>query len=431
MNPTGICSSIHILTSNFQILLSRDWRGDLPPNYLECFIEKEKRDSNDLQTSPIIYDACLDVTFAYIRHNGLYILSTSKHRSDGSALLTFMLKLIDIFQYYFHSVEEESIRDNFVIIYELLDEVIDHGYPQFTDAKILSEFITVGANALSSVVVPEAITNSVSWRSPGIKYKKNEVFLDVVETVDLSVNSAGSVVRSNVSGVLKMKAFLSGMPECKLGLNESIVLAVPGRDGTGKSITLEDVKFHHCVRLDRFENEKSITFIPPDGAFNLMSYRLSNPTENPLIALESSTEIFSRTRIKYTIKLFGKFKEKCSAVNVEVKIPVARDATSPEVNVAVGNVMYVPEQESLIWSIKSLPGQKEYILQVKICLPSVNRAQMNEALRNPPIALKFEVPYFTVSGVQVRYLKVSEKSGYQSLPWVRYTTEAGTYEFKM
>jgi AP-1 complex subunit mu len=150
-----------------------------------------------------------------------------------------------------------------------------------------------------------------------------------------------------------------------------------------------------------------------------------------LIALESSTEIFSRTRIKYTIKLFGKFKEKCSAVNVEVKIPVARDATSPEVNVAVGNVMYVPEQESLIWSIKSLPGQKEYILQVKICLPSVNRAQMNEALRNPPIALKFEVPYFTVSGVQVRYLKVSEKSGYQSLPWVRYTTEAGTYEFKM
>jgi AP-1 complex subunit mu len=431
MNPTGICSSIHILTSNFQILLSRDWRGDLPPNYLECFIEKEKRDSDDLQTSPIIYDACLDVTFAYIRHNGLYILSTSKHRSDGSALLTFMLKLIDIFQYYFHSVEEESIRDNFVIIYELLDEVIDHGYPQFTDAKILSEFITVGANALSSVVVPEAITNSVSWRSPGIKYKKNEVFLDVVETVDLSVNSAGSVVRSNVSGVLKMKAFLSGMPECKLGLNESIVLAVPGRDGTGKSITLEDVKFHHCVRLDRFENEKSITFIPPDGAFNLMSYRLSNPTENPLIALESSTEIFSRTRIKYTIKLFGKFKEKCSAVNVEVKIPVARDATSPEVNVAVGNVMYVPEQESLIWSIKSLPGQKEYILQVKICLPSVNRAQMNEALRNPPIALKFEVPYFTVSGVQVRYLKVSEKSGYQSLPWVRYTTEAGTYEFKM
>ena len=140
-----------------------------------------------------------------------------------------------------------------------------------------------------------------------------------------------------------------------------------------------------------------------------MSYRLSNPSENPLIALDSSMELLSRTRIKYTIKLFGKFKEKCSAMNVEVKIPVVRDVTSPEVNVAIGNVTYAPEQESLIWSIKSLPGQKEYMLQVKICLPSVNSAQANEASRSDPIAVKFEIPYYTVSGVQVRYLKVNEK----------------------
>jgi len=36
-----------------------------------------------------------------------------------------------------------------------------------------------------------------------------------------------------------------------------------------------------------------------------------------------------------------------------------------------------------------------------------------------PISVKFEIPYFTVSGIQVRYLKIMEKSGYQALPWVR------------
>ncbi len=36
-------------------------------------------------------------------------------------------------------MEEESIRDNFVIVYELLDEMMDFGYPQATDAKILQE----------------------------------------------------------------------------------------------------------------------------------------------------------------------------------------------------------------------------------------------------------------------------------------------------
>ena len=67
-----------------------------------------------------------------------------------------------------------------------------------------------------------AVTNAVSWRSEGIKYKKNEVFLDVVESVNLLVNSNGTVVRSEVMGALKMRTFLSGMPECKLGLNDKV-----------------------------------------------------------------------------------------------------------------------------------------------------------------------------------------------------------------
>ena len=33
-----------------------------------------------------------------------------------------------------------------------------------------------------------AVTNAVSWRSEGIKYRKNEVFLDVVESVNLLVS---------------------------------------------------------------------------------------------------------------------------------------------------------------------------------------------------------------------------------------------------
>ena len=40
---------------------------------------------------------------------------------------------------YFKELEEESIRDNFVVIYELLDELLDFGYPQTTDSKILQE----------------------------------------------------------------------------------------------------------------------------------------------------------------------------------------------------------------------------------------------------------------------------------------------------
>ena len=56
-------------------------------------------------------------------------------------------------QEYFKELEEESIRDNFVICYELLDELVDFGYPQTTDAKILQEYITQVSEWLDSSVL--------------------------------------------------------------------------------------------------------------------------------------------------------------------------------------------------------------------------------------------------------------------------------------
>ena len=53
-------------------------------------------------------------------------------------LVSFMHKLCEVFAEYFKEVEEESIRDNFVIVYELMDEVMDYGSPQFTDSKVNS-----------------------------------------------------------------------------------------------------------------------------------------------------------------------------------------------------------------------------------------------------------------------------------------------------
>ena len=35
------------------------------------------------------------------------------------------------------------------------------------------------------------VTNAVSWRSENIKYRKNEVFLDVIESVNLLVSMYG------------------------------------------------------------------------------------------------------------------------------------------------------------------------------------------------------------------------------------------------
>jgi AP-1 complex subunit mu len=40
------------------------------------------------------------------------------------------------------------------------------------------------------------------------------------------------------------------MPECKLGLNDRVLLEAQGRTTKGKAIDLEDIKFHQYVWLN-------------------------------------------------------------------------------------------------------------------------------------------------------------------------------------
>uniref|UniRef100_A0A914LCS8 MHD domain-containing protein n=1 Tax=Meloidogyne incognita TaxID=6306 RepID=A0A914LCS8_MELIC len=166
---------------------------------------------------------------------------------------TFLYKLVGVFSEYFKDVEEESVKDNFVIIYELLDEMMDFGYPQVTEGRILREYITQEGYKLekSQIRPPMAVTNAVSWRSEGIKHRKNEVFLDVIESLNLLANANGVVLQSEIIGSVKMRVFLTGMPELRLGLNDKVQFENTGR-GRSKTVELEDIKFHQCVRLSRF-----------------------------------------------------------------------------------------------------------------------------------------------------------------------------------
>jgi len=239
------------------------------------------------------------------------------------------------------------------------------------------------------------------------------------------------VLRSEILGSLQMRSYLSGMPELKLGLNDKLLMESSGRRaGKGRAVEMEDIKFHQCVRLARFENDRTISFIPPDGEFELMSYRL-NTQVKPLIWVEAMVEPHSHSRIEYMIKAKSQFKQRSTANNVEIIIPVPPDADTPTFKASVGMAKYAPERDAIIWTIKQFHGGKEYLMRAHFGLPSISQGDESVGrVEKPPVSVKFEIPYFTVSGIQVRYLKIIEKSGYQALPWVRYITQNGDYQLR-
>jgi AP-1 complex subunit mu len=233
-----------------------------------------------------------------------------------------------------------------------------------------------------------------------------------------------------------MKSFLSGMPRLKLGLNDKVLFdARGGRRGGGrnKGVDMEDIRFHHCVPLNRFENDRTITFIPPDGAFDLMTYRLSTKVK-PLIWAQCQIQKHSGSRVEYLIKVKSNFKRRSTANDVEIIVPVPADADSPNYKSSIGKVDWMPSENQFIWKIKNLQGEKKYLMRAHFGLPSIQNEELEskgDSVASTPLKIKFNLPYYTCSGLQVRYLKITEDSGYQALPWVRYITEAGDYAIRI
>mmetsp|Transcript_4100 Transcript_4100/g.4646 ORF Transcript_4100/g.4646 Transcript_4100/m.4646 type:complete len:456 (-) Transcript_4100:5-1372(-) len=453
-----VASAVFITDLQGKAIISRNYRGDVALNKVIERFAQYLMEVEDEAKKPVFHvDLNGDVHagedvgatgtggehYIYVSHQNVYLCAVTTKNSNVALIFTFLYRLAQVFKDYFGSLEEESIRDNFVVIYELLDETMDHGMPQSLDSNILRSFITQDANRMSEdskSKPPVALTNAVSWRAEGIKHKKNEIFLDVVEKLNLLVATNGTVLHSEINGAVKMRSFLTGMPELKLGLNDKLMFEATGRSNqtrTGKSIELEDIKFHQCVRLARFENDRTISFIPPDGEFDLMTYRL-NTHVKPLIWVEAVVEPHKGSRIEYMIKTRSQFKSRSVANNVEIIIPVPPDVDSPSFKSSVGNVTYLPDKDAIVWTIKQFHGGREFLMRAHFGLPSISAADVDpdgkkkgENSWKKPISVNFEIPYFTVSGIQVRYLKIIEKSGYQALPWVRYITANGDYQLRM
>ena len=298
----------------------------------------------------------------------------------------------------------------------------------------------------SSKITMQA-TGAQSWRRADIKYRKNEAFVDVIEDVNLLMSAAGTVLRADVAGQIVMRAYLTGTPECKFGLNDRLTLGDGSGDGagdgplnsldgprTGKkatkaaagSVTLEDCQFHQCVRLGRFDADRIISFVPPDGEFELMRYRA---TENVILPFKVHAIVneVGRTKVEYSIAVRANYGSKLFATNVVVRIPTPLNTARVTERTSQGKAKYEPEHNNIVWKIARFAGQSEYVLSAEAMLTSMTT---QKAWSRPPLSLDFSLLMFTSSGLLVRYLKVFEKSNYSSVKWVRYMTRAGSYEIR-
>jgi AP-4 complex subunit mu-1 len=56
------------------------------------------------------------------------------------------------------------------------------------------------------------------------KYKKNELFVDILERINCSIDPDGKTEYCEIVGSIIMRSFLTGKPIVRLGLNEDLII---------------------------------------------------------------------------------------------------------------------------------------------------------------------------------------------------------------
>jgi len=429
-------AAVLILTARGDVVIHRAYRDDVTRAVADAFrTEVIAASSSSLaaeegtQLAPVrLVDA--QSSFLHSRKNGLYFTALARTNVNAVLVFEFLFQLQRIFAAYLgDDFSENDIRGNFTLVYELLDEVLDFGYPQNCSVEMLKLYINLGnvkevSPEKSKKLTPE-ITGAVDWRRAGVKHKKNEVFVDVMEEMSLLVSVDGSQLSCEAAGSINLKVFLSGMPECQLSLNDKISLSsepVLG-DETGaieSTVEFADCTFHRCVKLGQFERDRTITFVPPDGEFVLMKYRISENVSVPFQVIPVVEEI-GKTKVVYNVRLICQIPGDETAKNIVLKIPCPGTTAKARPFVTKGKAKYDPVEQAILWRIRKLVGGMEATFT---CTVDTVPSTKEKSWSRPPIQVNFMVPMWTASGMKVRYLKVIEQSYARSKVYVKYLTKA-------
>ena len=119
-------SGIYLIDKKGKVLVQRRYRSDIPSSTYDVF-NKAMKKVDHVTAKPIFTEK--GMTFCYTKHSNITFLAVTKRNSNATMVFSFLYKLIEIFKEYFNEIDDDSIKDNFVIIYELLDEMMDNGYP--------------------------------------------------------------------------------------------------------------------------------------------------------------------------------------------------------------------------------------------------------------------------------------------------------------
>ncbi|XP_030009644.1 AP-4 complex subunit mu-1 [Sphaeramia orbicularis] len=439
-------SQIFILSSKGDHLIYKDFRGEAGSDVVSIFYEKVMTLTGD---QPPVVMSHKDLQFIHVRQGGLYWVATTTADSSPFTIIEFLNRLAALVKDYCGSLSEKMVQMNFALIYELLDEVVDYGYIQTTSSDVLKNFIQTeavssrpfslfdisnvglfGAETQQSIVAPSsAATRPIqSSREQG---GKSEIFVDVIERMTIVIGSNGMLMKADVEGEITVKCYMPNCTEMRIGLNEEFSIGKSQLRGYGAAVRVDECSFHQAVRLDEFDSHRILRLCPSQGEQTVMQYQLSDDLPSaPPFRLFPTIERDSGGRLLMYLKLRCDLPPKSAALNVCATVPVPKGCVSlsQELSSPDQSAELKPQSRAVVWKVPRFTGGTQLSALFKLDVPGLSSASMQEV---GPVGLSFELPKYTATGLQIRFLRLSPVQPGPSQRWVRYVTHSDSYTIRI
>jgi AP-3 complex subunit mu len=465
--------SIFILSPTGEVLIERHFRGVTSRSVCAYFWDKASVSLNhhgglstttSLLTSEEqqlllpLHDSILPVMeVPESAHGTVYIISVLRDGLSYLAVLPaevsplmvmeFLHRVADIFVDYFGSPADESaIKDNFSTVYQLLEEMVDYGWPLTTEPNALMAMIrppsvmaklqsVVFSNTTVADELPSGTISNMPWRTSEVSYSQNEIYMDVVEEVNAIVDATtGNLVSSDVSGSIQCQSHLSGIPDLLLTFKEPELI--------------DDCSFHPCVRYGRFERDQAVSFVPPDGNFQLMRYSISaerranfspplechsqwNITKPDKKAAnpEPSARLMVQTRVRTLSSLIMSSSRKDTRTVIEdvaVTIPFPKQVRTATFEVSTGSIVYDEAGKVAKWTL----GKIDHTVRAQLSATlKLQKHDEDDDIHAPNLSLHWKIPLASVSGLTVSGLSLAGEA-YRPYKGVRNVTKSGLYQVR-
>eukprot|EP00871_Galdieria_phlegrea_P004122 jgi/Galph1/4710/GphlegSOOS_G3340.1 len=382
------------------------------------FWQQVLKASSPEELTPLLHFPNFDIAHIYV--SGVFLVATIRKKTSASSALELLHYLVSLLVDYFGEFNEHAIKENFVTVYEIIEEFLDHGFPFTVEVASLKELVPppsllkrVLGTVTSSSLLPKTDTSDwnqrkrISWRNPNTRYAHNEIFVDIIEELSAIVNAKGEFVHSEIVGNIIVNCRLSGMPELTLYLNEPSIA--------------KHCFLHPCVRYARFLREGMLSFAPPDGVFKLLGYQIwSSPyvpvSLEPHFALDEQRK---HGRLQLTLDVHGCGGKACE--EVIVSIPFTHGVKMYNLSVTKGVVSFDSQRQLCKWTMTSLETSRNVSLTGDIS--SLEKSLLPLTL--PSVFIDFR----QVISLSVQQLNVLNES-YKPYKGLRRITKSRSYEVR-